>query len=622
MQFKIVTLALVIAGSFLCSAQTPVTFSPKTSTSGQTASDIHPVDLNNDGITDVLQDTGQGKPGFTVSLGNGDGTFKAPVLYSEPSTSLIGTDPLVTADFNNDGKVDIVALLSPGNQVAVYLGNGDGTFQSPRVTTIALPSGWKFGSGGAAAADFNRDGKVDIVAWTNDFNSSTTPGTTALYVLQGDGTGAFATPRLVLSGPSFQPDFQVFVGDFDSDGKADIAANPATQNSQGNIDSTTVHVLYGGGDFTFTDTTPYTASGILRIGSGDLNSDGFTDLFGLSGGFSLSQQLAVFYGNGSRTFSSYFQTLSNSYQTGTSGASSDNSISQFAMGDFNGDGRMDLAAFASNTSFTTGYVQFLLAGTSPGQFTEQFVQLPTTYTDQTEPIVGLFSNSHLKPDLALNQSPNSGSPPQNTPAYLLAELNQANSGWFGPCYYPSTGQGFNVCNAGTVSGTTATFNAAVNSYGQLRKIELWVDGKKVSEQHHTWDQHGYFNYAGSFAAGSHSATFFAADVDNRLQRYDFTFTIGSTGGCNAAGGNGVYICSPNPTAPVRSPFQVTATASITGTLARMELWVDGTNKVYTETNSLTLSTTISLPPGNHELAVAAVNTAGTKWGGYMQITVQ
>jgi hypothetical protein len=82
-------------------------------------------DFNGDGKLDlVVLDDG----GFSVSLGNGDGTFQKATFYS---TRLAYS--LAVADFNNDGKLDIVVAnenLNPST-VSVYLGNGDGTFQAP-----------------------------------------------------------------------------------------------------------------------------------------------------------------------------------------------------------------------------------------------------------------------------------------------------------------------------------------------------------------------------------------------------------------------------------------------------------------------------------------------------------
>ncbi|KAA6459072.1 VCBS repeat-containing protein [Acidobacteria bacterium AB60] len=606
-----------LASASVCLALNPASFKSVTTIAGETAASVYAVDLNNDGITDLLQDTGQSPPGFTVSLGKGDGTFKPPVLYSVPSTSLIGTQPMATGDFNHDGKIDIAAVF--GTQIAIWFGNGDGTFQSPKITNVALPSGFTFSEGTLQAADFNGDGKLDLAGWITNFTGNgSVPSTTAVYVFRGDGAGGFSNPRQVLSGPGFQPGFQTLIGDFDADGKADIAATYFVLDSEGATASTTVHVLYGNDDFTFQDTTPYIANGGLNLGAGDLNGDGLTDLFGIYG-YAPNQQLATFYGTTSRTFNDYFMNTNATYGLGTA-SDGTNYNSQLVMGDFNGDGRMDLAAMSvDTTNYANDDVIIFLAQSSPGIFSSQAFQLGTTYIDQSAVVPGLFGGSFLKPDLAFSQSPNYASPPQNQPSYLVSEVNQASTGWFGPCYYPRTGQGFNVCAAGTVSGSTATFNAAVNSFGSLRKIELWVDGKKLSEQYHTWDRHGYFNYASTFAPGAHSGTFFAADVDNRLQRYDFTFTVGGAS-CSAPSTPGVNICTPVNNSTVSSPVSVLASANITGTLARMELWIDGV-KFYTETNSTTLSISYPLGAGKHQFGVYAVNTAGTKWLGLSYATV-
>jgi hypothetical protein len=97
-----------------------------------------------------------------------------------------------------------------------------------------------------------------------------------------------------------------------------------------------------------------------------------------------------------------------------------------------------------------------------------------------------------------------------------------------------------------------------------------------------------------------------------------SYTIGA---CSAPSSPGVNICKPVGGSTVASPVQVQAHATLTGTLARMELWVDGVKK-YTETTSTTLSTSVALTTGTHTFHVYAVNTAGTKWLGSVSATVQ
>jgi hypothetical protein len=91
---------------------------------------------------------------MTVLLGNGDGTFASPTNYPISSGSLGGG---ALADFNADGKLDVVLSTSTAAvpSTTIMLGNGDGTFQSSPVLPIPAV-------GSVAAGDFNNDGKLDL----------------------------------------------------------------------------------------------------------------------------------------------------------------------------------------------------------------------------------------------------------------------------------------------------------------------------------------------------------------------------------------------------------------------------------------------------------------------------
>lgn len=148
------------------------------------------VDVNNDGILDLVQQTlpsglkpSTFKPAFTVRIANGDGSFRAPVTYS--FAFLTPNTPMLSGDFNGDGSVDLIFGPEDNNQLVLFLGKGDGTFQVPKYITVASPSGQQFGSL-LLAADFNGDGKLDLVV----------PGTRGLYLIPGEGTGNFGSLEL------------------------------------------------------------------------------------------------------------------------------------------------------------------------------------------------------------------------------------------------------------------------------------------------------------------------------------------------------------------------------------------------------------------------------------------
>jgi len=186
--------------------------------------------------------------------------------------------------------------------------------------------------------------------------------------------------------------------------------------------------------------------------------------------------------------------------------------------------RTPASAGAIDSNTNDEYVISFPAGANPGDFTPQEVALPTNSPWLTSPVAGLLSGGYLKPDVTMNQSNQGSDDP--TPSTLTALLDTT-SGLFGLCPYPKSGKGFKVCVPGLSRGNVAAFTAAANSFGELRKIELWVDGRKVKEQDHGWDTHAYFDWVGTFSNGTHHATFYAYDIDNTSQRYDFTFKTGA-----------------------------------------------------------------------------------------------
>ena len=96
-------------------------------------------DFTGDGHTDLAV-ANYGSNDVSVFLGNGDGTFQAPVTYA------VGTEPsaLVAGDFTGDGRTDLAVANYGSNDVSVLLGNGDGTFQDQvryAVGTATRPRG-------------------------------------------------------------------------------------------------------------------------------------------------------------------------------------------------------------------------------------------------------------------------------------------------------------------------------------------------------------------------------------------------------------------------------------------------------------------------------------------------
>ena len=275
------------------------------------ASAIVTADLNGDGKLDLLAlggDPTTNDWGYSVLLGNGDGSFQSPAFYAQ-SVAVSNPASLIIADFNNDGKPDF-ATAAPG-QVAVALGNGDGTFAAPVYYYDA-------GYSAMVAADFNGDGKLDIAVG----NTSSKAGTCLLF---GNGDGTFMTATFPASLDIFAA---AFTADVNGDGKADLMSYN--------------EVALGNGDGTFNLLSTMTGA-VAAIA--DLNGDGILDLLVNEGisrtGLSLDARL----GNGDGTFGSDISVPTNGLA--------------FLVADMNGDGKPDLV-------FPYIDVAVLLNTTQPG----------------------------------------------------------------------------------------------------------------------------------------------------------------------------------------------------------------------------------------------------------------
>jgi hypothetical protein len=327
-------------------------------------------DFNHDGNLDIV--TGSHGGGISLMLGNGDGTFQAPLPVDLPSCDC-GIQSVAVGDFNGDGHMDVAVLLEFPTTLGVniYLGNGAGGFGAG--TLFSIPSGNPSAAPDTSLAigDFNGDGKLDLVA------ASTYDNVVDVLIGKGDGTfqPAVAYSTLDPNNASESNPFGVTVADFNGDGKPDLAVG------EGNG----IGVLLNKGDGAFGTAVYYDGKPICNcsrtngIASADLNHDKKIDIvLGMNNG------AVPFLNNGEGVFTP--EPVVGNYSPWAQ---------LVAIADINGDGKPDIL-FGDISGGVRTYL-----GKGNGTFTdgEQY-PVGVGVSQAYSLVVGDFNNDKL-PDFAI-----------------------------------------------------------------------------------------------------------------------------------------------------------------------------------------------------------------------------
>jgi hypothetical protein len=442
-------------------------------------------DFNNDGREDLVSNVFPVQTGgvgeFNVRLSTGDGTYAAPKLYTLPNgDSFVG---MTVGDFNSDGSADLA--VSGLNSIYVYVNDGKGNLTV--LGTLATPAG-----GQAAAGDFNHDRLMDLAFVANG----------GLHILFGDGKGGFTQGPVTPVNWEGEP---LLVGDYDGDGIADIAWGDY-------VNYTTATVLYGDNTGHFVPKYVTASEKGVIFTTGDVNSDGRTDLIGSPG---QAKHIDIFYGNVARTFANHTTVALKGCATNVASAV-----------DVDGNGINDLMVLESNCSTTGGGPNSSTVGVLTRNSNASYNAEQTIYTANTQfggiqygPIA-LRGDRNSKPDVAFGVCADDECLGTNFQILL-----NTTSGGFPTCAPPNAFEGINVCSPTGSPTSPVAFHVGAAGQVPMRKVEVWVDGTKEVEQLDGFSHYSFLDKSISMTPGSHKVTIFAAGWDNWLEQKTFTLSV-------------------------------------------------------------------------------------------------
>jgi trimeric autotransporter adhesin len=509
-------------------------------------------DFNGDGIPDLVI---LGNDTISVLLGNGDGTFTAA---PGPSNDLPGA--IAVGDFNGDGIPDLaVAPVLDEGSSEVLLGNGDGTFTN---------AGGSFGIGNGtvtsnsiAAADFNGDGKLDLV---ETCSGDETPCNNLLLIQSGNGDGTFT---LACETPlSFAGSQSIAVGDFNEDGQPDLAVINSSANG--------VNVfLNKGGCPSAVSAIPLTGDGPTSIATADFNGDGKLDLAVANSG---SNNVTILLGNGDGTF-----TAAASPATGMA----PNSL---AVGDFNGDGIPDLAVANAGSSNVT-----ILLGNGDGTLTA--AGSPAVDTGSTSVALADFNGDGKEDLVVANSADSSATALLAETALTIATVN-------------------NISPVGVGAHLVKAIYSGDTNYGGSTSTD--VSPTVVSPG---------FTLSGTSVSVVAGATGTSTLTITPTNGFSGTVTLQCDGGGYPGDGSDVPTCSSIPQVTISGNAPATTTLSIQTqpdtTPAQYTLGVNAVDSSGVAMANTAVAVTVTAPPQGFTLTNTPVSVASPGASGTSTITI-
>jgi hypothetical protein len=332
-------------------------------------------DYDNDGYLDLFVGNGLDGHGDLSALyhNNGNGSFTRvfPQVFNTP---IIESKAPCWGDYDNDGNLDLFVLAlnstatGPNGGALLYHNEGNGAFTRFNAG-ILITNANTFG---AAVADYDGDGFLDLFVTTLDANASK-----QAFLFRNNGDGTFTPQNNSVPVTDIGSSVACAWGDYDNDGKIDLFVTGGRGSGAPQAPNRLYH-NEGNGQFTRT-TTGSIVTDVGHAGGcawGDYDNDGYLDLFVVN---ILGETKFLYHNNGNGTFTRITSPIviggpAGWFDTGNAAASC-------AWGDYDNDGFLDL--MMTDEGGTAPFVNFIYHNNGDGTFTKVTTGSP----------VGEFSDS-------------------------------------------------------------------------------------------------------------------------------------------------------------------------------------------------------------------------------------